>query len=217
MNFIVDDTICVPVGATDDFDSFRRWTKSASYPERGEVAFLNGDLWVDSSMETWLHNQLKSAITVVLGNLVMTAALGRVFGDRMRLVHEDALLSTEPDAMFVSSEAIKARRVRFEEGTDSLEVIGTPDMVLEVVSKHSIQKDTVVLRELYAAAGIAEYWLVNPLGGQLSFEILRLTARGYAAARKTNGWTKSAVFNRSFRLEPQESDDELPDYRLLVR
>jgi Uma2 family endonuclease len=96
-------------------------------------------------------------------------------------------------------------------------VIGTPDMVLEVVSSHSVQKDTVALRELYAAAGIAEYWLVNPLGEELSFDILRLTAKGYALSRKTRGWMKSTVFGKSFRLEAQEPEDELPDYRLLVR
>jgi Uma2 family endonuclease len=96
-------------------------------------------------------------------------------------------------------------------------VIGTPEMVLEVVSKHSIQKDTVVLRELYAVAGISEYWLVNPLGEALSFDILRLTARGYVTTRKSDGWIKSALFGKSFRLEAQQSRDDLPEYRLLVR
>jgi Uma2 family endonuclease len=90
-------------------------------------------------------------------------------------------------------------------------------MVLEVVSKTSIQKDTVALRELYAAAGIAEYWLVDPLGDEISFDILRLTSRGYSAARKSDGWVKSAVFGKSFKLVQEEGSGELPAYRLLVR
>lgn len=41
-----------------------------------------------------------------------------------------------------------------EEGDSSLEVIGTPDMVPEVISFHSLQNDAAVLRKRYALAGI---------------------------------------------------------------
>jgi len=217
MNLVLDDTICIPLGVADSLKTFRRWTKSGEYPERGDFAFLDGDLWVDLSMETFLHNELKGLFAVVLGGLVRSGELGRFFADRMRLVHEAASLSCEPDAMFVSQSAHRTKRVRLEEGAESLEVIGTPDMVMEVVSQHSIQKDTVMLRELYAAAAIPEYWLVNPLAGELAFDILRLAARGYTATRKTDGWIKSAVFGKTFRLEAKPSSDELPEYRLLVR
>ena len=90
-------------------------------------------------------------------------------------------------------------------------------MVLEIVSAHTIQKDTVVLRDLYARAEIPEYWLVNPLGGKLSFDILRRTTKGYTPVRKAGGWLKSAVFGKSFRLTPQKIGDDLPQCRLHVR
>ena len=38
-----------------------------------------------------------------------------------------------------------------------------------------------MIRKLYAAAGVSEYWLVNPLRGQLSFDILRLSRGRYVA------------------------------------
>jgi Uma2 family endonuclease len=217
MILMLDDTIRVPVDAADDLAAFRRWTKSDDYPDRGDYAFLNGDLWVDLSMETALHNQIKSLFAIVIGGMVLTARSGRFFGDRMRLVNDAAGISTEPDGMFVSQTAFRSGRVRMEEGADSLEIIGSPEMVLEVVSSHSVQKDTVVLRELYAAAGITEYWLVNPLGGRLTFDILRLTAKGYAPVRKVGGWLKSAVFRKSFRLTPQTIGKDLPECKLLVR
>lgn len=217
MNLVLDDTICIPLGVADSLKTFRRWTKSQEYPERGEYTYLDGDLWVDLSMETFLHNELKGLFAVILGGLVRSEELGRFFADRMRLVHEAAGLSCEPDAMFASRSALRTKRVRWEEGAQSLEVIGTPDMVLEIVSQHSIQKDTVTLRELYAAAAIPEYWLVSPLEDEPAFDILRLTARGYAATRKADGWIKSAVFGKSFRLEAKPTSDELPEYRLLVR
>lgn len=216
MNLVLDDTIRVP-GQFATLDEFRRWTRSEDYPDRGLYEYLGGEVWVDLSMETLLHNQIKTAIAVALGGIVLAESLGRVLTDRMRLVHEDAEISVEPDGMFISHAAVKSNRVRFEEGAESLEVIGTPDMVLEVVSSHTVQKDTVVLRELYAAAGIKEYWLVNPLTTPVSFELLRLTSKGYAATRKTAGWVKSAVFGKSFRLTVRKAEDELPDVRLLSR
>jgi Uma2 family endonuclease len=171
---------------------------------------------VDLSMETLLHNQIKSQIAAVL-TLLVSGRLGLYFGDRMRLVNVEADVSCEPDGMFVSHAARKARRVHWQKGTDSLEVIGTPDMVLEVVSSSSIEKDTDIMRELYFAAGITEYWLVNPLNGRLSLDILRRTAKGYAPTRKSAGWVKSAVFGNSFRLTPAKLGGDLPECKLLVR
>src|SRR5262249_37330292 len=103
------------------------------------------------------------------------------------------------------------------EGDDSLEVEGAPDMVLEVVSATSVRKDTVELRTLYWAAGIPEYWLVNPLGETLEFDILRRTARGDVPVRKQAGWVKSGVFGKSFRLTRSVDATGLAGYPLEVR
>lgn len=217
MNLVLADTIRMPAGFAN-LKAFRRWTKSSDYPERGEFSYLGGDLWVDLTMETLLHNKIKSQFSAVLTLMVVEAGrLGHWLGDRMRLVNIVANLSTEPDGMFVSHKALQSGRVRLIDGAESLEVIGSPDMVLEVVSKTSIQKDTVVLRDLYAAAGIPEYWLINPLAGEVAFDILRLTARGYSTTRKNDGWIKSAVFGKSFKLVQEEGSGELPEYRLLLR
>jgi len=217
MNLVLDDTIRIPLVAATCLNAFRHWTKSADYPERGDYNYLGRDLWVDLSSESVGHNLLKGAVAIAIASIAINDRLGRCFASGMRLVHEAASLSTEPDAMFVSHDSLRTKQVWFENGAESREVIGTPDMVFEVVSSHSIQKDTVALRELYAAAGIAEYWLVNPLGDELSFDILRPSTQGYVATRKASGWTKSTVFGKSFHLEVQEPEDELPDYRLLVR
>ena len=220
MNLVLDDTVRVPLDVLKSLSAFRRWTKSGDYPERGEYAYLDGELWVDVSMETLLHNLIKTQIDAVLTMLVQTQQLGRFIGDRMRLVHEGAGLSVEPDGTFVSHDAIRLGQVCFEQGTQSLEVVGTPDMVLEVVSSHSIQKDTVALRDLYAAAGIAEYWLMNPLGREPTLEILRLSGKAFVSQRKSDGWMKSTVFGNSFRLDvvpPKPNTNDLPDYRLLLK
>jgi len=112
MILLLENLIHIPPEAAADFAAFRRWTKSRDFPERGEYAFLGDDLWADLSLETIVHNQLKSLIAVIVGGFVMSARLGVFFADRMRLVHEGALLSDEPDAMFASHAAISTGRVR---------------------------------------------------------------------------------------------------------
>ena len=200
-----------------DLASFRRWGKSEDFPDRGWYAYLNGELWVDPSMERLAHNQVKGEIGLVLASLVKRGGTGRFLGDRMLLTNMDADLSTEPDGMFLSYAGLRAGRVRLAEGEDSLEVEGSPEMVLEVVSPTSRRKDTVVLRELYWRAGVREYWLANPARQGLTFDILRHGPKGYIAVRKQGGWIRSGVFGASFRLSRGTDPVGLPAYTLAVR
>lgn len=202
----------------EDLDTFRRWARSAEFPESGKISYFKGDLGVDLSMETMAHNQLKGEYNTVLGALTKKERRGRYFHDRMMLVHEDAGLSTEPDGMFVSHVAMETGRIRIEQGDDSLELIGSPDMTLEIVSRFSVRKDKVVLRELYWEAQVPEYWLVDSRGEQATFEILRRTPKGYVGVRKQQGgWLKSAVFGKSFRLTQETDRRGNAEFTLAVR
>lgn len=206
-----------------DHRSFRRWASSDSYPQHGWFSYLDGKLWVDISMEEFFtHNQVKARIDFTMMTLLEEAALpGRYVPDRMLLTNEDVGLSTEPDGLFFFWETFERKRIRLVERpkqSGCLELAGTPDMVLEVVSDSSEKKDKEDLRELYWRAGITEYWLVDVRGSEPSFEILRHTARGYVAARPNKeGWTKSAVFGRSFKLTQRKKDPLGPIFTLLVQ
>jgi Uma2 family endonuclease len=200
---VIADQVRIP-SWVNDLESFRRWSQSRDYPQRGWVSFLNGEIWVDMSMEQlFTHNRIKTQFTVVLGGLVEREELGYYFSDGTLLSNEDSNLSTEPDGTFCSFAAIEEKRVSLVEGIEEghVEIEGAPDMALEIVSKYSVRKDTKILRNLYWRAGIPEYWLVNARKTPLQFDILRWTERGYSAARRGQGWLKSKVFGRSFLLE----------------
>jgi len=110
--------------------------------------------------------------------------------------------------------------VRLLEGTSApgyYQVEGTPEMVLEIVSATSVQKDTVELRDLYWQAGIPEYWLVDARGASPRFQILHRGPKRYAATRPAAGWTASAVFGRAFRLTRQSDPLGQPRYVLSIR
>lgn len=203
-----------------DLDSFRRWVLSDEVSEKLRACFLDGEVWIDMSKEqAFTHNQVKNEFNITLGGLVKAGRLGRYFPDGMLVTNEGANLSAGPDAVFVSHGSLSEGKVRLVEGRQGgvVELKGTPDMVLEIVSDSSVKKDTVTLRELYWEAGIPEYWLEDARGEEPEFTILRRGPRDYAAVRRQGGWLKSAVFGKSFRLTRQTAEDGNPEYTLEVR
>ena len=114
---------------------------------------------------------------------------------------------------------MQSGRLRFVEGSEGgiIELEGTPDMALEVVSGSSVTKDTVRLRDLYWRAGVAEYWLVDARSKTPQFEILRHTPTGYVAVEPRDGWLLSAVFGHAFRLMQDVDPLGKPQYQLETR
>lgn len=209
---VIEENIAIPADLVD-LDSYCRWATSDEFPQRGKFSYLRGTIWVDLTMETaYTHNQIREAIGRILGQLIFDAKLGRFFPDGMFLRNTAADLATEPDGMFVSYDAFRSGRVKGieREKPDFLEFEGTPDMVLEVVSDTSVQKDTQELRELYWRAGISEYWLVDARADSPRFDLLRHGRKGYVSTRKqAEGWLPSNVFGRSFQLT--QTSDPLGD------
>jgi Uma2 family endonuclease len=203
-----------------DLASFRRWADTDDFPEKGNIWYLKGLVWIDMSKEQlFSHLRVKSEISTKLDTLVKDEQLGLFFPDGLFLTNISADIGGGPDATFVSFAALRAGRVRLVEGRQGgyVEVEGSPDMVLDVVSQSSVHKDTVALREAYWEAGIREYWLVDARREPLKFDILRHTGKGYVATRKQSGWLKSAVYNKSFRLTQATNAAGYPEFTLAMQ
>ena len=216
---LYDDRVEIP-NWVDDLEAFRRWSDDDAFPEIGQISFLKGDVWVDMSKEQLFdHNDVKSEINMALRALVKGERLGRYFSDGAFLSNEAADVANQPDGMFIAKLSVQQRRVQVVEGKrhGHVELKGTPDMVLEVVSDSSVEKDTMILRQAYAEAGIPEYWLIDARQEPARFDILRRTERGYVASRKRSGWLRSDVFDRWFRLTEQLGDDDFPSFTLDVQ
>jgi Uma2 family endonuclease len=203
-----------------DLDSFRRWAHSDRFPEHGRIWWLAGKVWADMGQEQlFTHNLVKTQIAAVLTRLVDEGNLGVLFGDGILLSNFQADISGTPDALFLSAATQASDRVRLIEGAETgyVEIQGSPDMVLEVVSRSSTRKDQVILRKAYWEAGVREYWLADARGTVPRLEILRQGARGYTAVRPQDGWIRSAVFSKSFRLTQSAGVGGHPKYRLELR
>jgi Uma2 family endonuclease len=127
---------------------------------------------------------------------------GLYMPDGMHLTHTGADLAVQPDGIFASFDAFQSGRVQQVPNArqvGAVDLHGTPDMVLEVVSDSSEEKDNVILPPKYQAAQIPEFWRIDARA-ELHFEILRLTPTGYVPTQGDDGWWRSDIFARDFRL-----------------
>lgn len=164
-----------------------------------------------SQEEFFTHNQVKRALHAPLSNLVRASEMGYFIPNGMLLSNPAADLSTEPDAAFATWETMRSDRLRLVE---DVELEGTPDLVLEILTKASMHR---VLRDLYWRAGVQEYWLVNALQAPLGFDILAYTAAGYVAVEPVDGWLASSVLGKSFQLTQQADPLGHPRFTLVVK
>jgi Uma2 family endonuclease len=212
---VIGDQVRIP--KITSLAAFRRWARSPEFPEHGWFSYLDGDLYVDVSMEKLVHNLLKTCFVTCLGSLVRQETRGHYCGDRMALINDDAGLSTEPDGMFISNSSLDKRRVRLKRGDNSVEVLGSPDMTLEIISASSVDKDTVVLRELYWRARVREYWLVDGRAKEPQIQILRRGRTKYSPVRSVGGWVRSSVFGKSFRLVRRDAGHGISEFTLEIK
>jgi Uma2 family endonuclease len=214
---VVTESPGIAIPTITDLDAFRRWAFSPEFPQHGWFAYLDGRLWVDLSMEKAVPNLIKSCFCAYLTILVNDNELGMYFGDRMLLTNRSAKLSTEPDGMFASYRSVRSRRARLEKGKDAPELIGSPDMTLEIISRASAKKDKILLPPLYWNAGVREYWLVDSREEEPQLHIYRRGPQKYRAVRNVVGWVKSAVFGQSFRLVRRDTRHGLVAFRLVMK
>jgi Uma2 family endonuclease len=106
---VIEENVLVP-DWVKDLESFRRWYLSDDFPDSGVISYIQNEVWLDLKMEELSHNQVKGEIAAVLTLFLKKNPLEKYFQDRFRLINWQANLSTEPDGMFVSWEALQKNK-----------------------------------------------------------------------------------------------------------
>jgi Uma2 family endonuclease len=182
---------------------FRAWVLSDDFPEKQPVTFLKGEIFLDMSKEDiFTHSAVKTAVAGTLFKLNEELDFGNIFINGVLVTNVEADVSNNPDMVALFWDSLESGRVRYvtnRRGRD-VEIEGSPDWVLEIVSDSSVAKDTRDLRNAYHQACVREYWLIDARGDDIDFQILHWRKTGYAAAARKAGWQRSRVFGRGFQL-----------------
>ena len=113
---------------------------------------INGELVVTPSPIP-NHQDVSANIFYALQQIVRAQKLGKVYSAPIdvRLTPDNVLI---PDIVFIAG--------------DRLHVVGPkavdapPDLVVEILSPGTRQRDLTTKREIYARFGVREYWIVDP-------------------------------------------------------
>lgn len=120
-------------------------------PEGERYELLDGEL-IALSTPGIAHQDSSLNLSVELSVLRRRAGIGRVFAAPVDVVLSDTDV-VQPDLVFVSNE--RAGII-----TDA-NIRGAPDLVIEILSPSTEERDRVFKRALYARHGVREYWLVD--------------------------------------------------------
>ena len=73
--------------------------------------------------------------------------------------------------------------------------MGTPELVVEILSKTTKSRDMVLKMDLYMNSGVREYWIINPFNGEIHLYLFENNEILETRSWKNNETAESMVFN----------------------
>lgn len=99
-----------------------------------------------------LHQQVIGKLFLQFKSFLENNPMGEIFLSPLD-VHLSENTIVQPDLIFLKKENLHLLKDW---------IYGTPDLLVEVVSKNSLTRDTVEKKALYEKYGVFEYWIVFP-------------------------------------------------------
>ena len=124
------------------------------FPDDGKRhELIDGEHYVTASPNT-KHQQVTIELVFLIRSWLENHPVGRLF-----TAPYDVVLSqfdvVEPDLIYLSNE-------RAAEIMTTLHLRGAPELVVEIGSPSTRQRDETIKRHLYERTGVSEYWFVDP-------------------------------------------------------
>lgn len=130
--------------------------------DTGHYELLNGRV-VMNPPAGYPHGEVGGNVQRLLGTFVWERKVGRVF-DSSQGFELPSGDTVEPDHAFVSHERWAAAPP--PEPGRFLRVV--PDLIVEVLSRRTSSQDRGEKKAIYARNGVLEYWLIDPLGEEVT-------------------------------------------------
>ncbi len=122
-------------------------------PDDQRYELLDGEL-IMAPAPNLGHQRIDTRLGSLLHTFAQEKGLGEVFHAPCDVVLSNTDV-VQPDLLFISNE-----RAHLLLGGDN--VLGAPDLVVEILSPSTAGRDRTLKRVLYAKHGVKEYWLVDP-------------------------------------------------------
>ncbi|MCY4091831.1 MAG: Uma2 family endonuclease [Caldilineaceae bacterium] len=136
-------------------------------PEDKRYELLDGELLMLPAPDE-LHQRTQAELGYNVMAFVKTRGLGRVYFSPTDVILSDVDV-VQPDLLFVSNDRLDI--------LTAAGVQGAPDLVVEILSPGTAERDKGYKRALYAQHGINEYWLMETEAGTIT--VLLLEETGY--------------------------------------
>lgn len=125
--------------------------------------------WVDGEVELMspvsdLHQEVSGFLLRVIADFVEVHQLGKVRYETFQMKLITTPRGREPDILFIANRNLSQVRQNFLDGP--------ADLVVEIVSPDSIERDRVRKFAEYQGGGVREYWLIDPLTREADFFLL---------------------------------------------
>jgi Uma2 family endonuclease len=141
--------------------------KALPESETKRYELLGGELVMVPS-PTWRHQDISRRLQFKLQEFVEEHNLGHVAYAPLDVVLSDEDV-VQPDILYISHERSSIIR---EDG-----VYGAPDLIVEILSPTTAERDRTFKKTLYARHGVREYWIVDPALNTV--EVFTLKEKGY--------------------------------------
>ena len=135
----------------------------ANTPDEERYELLDGEL-IRMTAPAEIHQRVVTLLGWRMAQFVSERGTGRVYVAPFDVVLSDTDV-VQPDLLFVSNDRahlVTAANVR-----------GAPDLVVEVLSPSTAERDRTLKRALYARHGVNEYWIVDPAARNVTVLALR--------------------------------------------
>ena len=159
-------------------EEFVRWAVA----NRVRAEWVDGEVIMMAPSNTD-HADLNTWLSGLMRGYVEKRELGLIILDVFTRLSEPAPQLRVPDILFVDK-----ARLEIVKGT---RIEGAPDLIVEIVSPDSQARDWREKFTVYQAAGVREYWILDPIGR--SVEPHSLTPRGYERISEIDGRINSNV------------------------
>ncbi|MEW6607890.1 MAG: Uma2 family endonuclease [bacterium] len=154
---------------------------------------IGGEFFMAPAPNVW-HQRISKRIEFKIMQVLEKSGLGEVFYAPCDVVlsNEDVV---QPDIIFVLKENFNIIT------KDNIQ--GSPDLLIEIISPNSAQRDRITKKRLYERCGVKEYWLVDQ--DRKEIEVLTLEEGRYKPCGifKSED-TLSSVVLKDFHLKLRE-------------